>query len=59
MLPYGAPVVAVAIEAIRGDLPSALTKTGIAVVIAGVVIVNLPRAEALPRADVAEAGRGR
>ena len=41
-----APAVAVAIEALRGNLPGALTTLGILVVIVGVAIVNLPRAEA-------------
>ena len=45
-----APVVAVVIEALRGNLPGALTTLGILVVIAGVAIVNLPRAEA-PQAE--------
>jgi drug/metabolite transporter (DMT)-like permease len=41
-----APAVAVVIEALRGDLPGALTTLGMLVVIAGVAIVNLPQAEA-------------
>lgn len=40
------PAVAVAIEAARGDLPGGLATAGIALVIAGVAIVNLPQAEA-------------
>jgi drug/metabolite transporter (DMT)-like permease len=39
------PVVAVVIEAVRGALPSASTMIGVALVILGVAIVNLPRAE--------------
>ena len=46
-----APVVAVVIEALRGNLPGALTTLGIVVVIAGVAIVNLPRAEAPEAVD--------
>ena len=46
-----APVVAVVIEALRGNLPGALTTLGILVVIAGVAIVNLPRAEAPDAAE--------
>jgi drug/metabolite transporter (DMT)-like permease len=40
------PVVAILIEAFRGNLPGALPTLGMAVVVAGLVIVNLPRAEA-------------
>jgi drug/metabolite transporter (DMT)-like permease len=43
------PVVAAAIEAVRGNLPGGLTAAGMIVVIAGVVIVNLPRAEVRER----------
>lgn len=39
------PAVAVAIEAVRGALPSASAMVGVALVILGVAIVNLPRAE--------------
>jgi drug/metabolite transporter (DMT)-like permease len=45
------PVVAVGIEALRGNLPGALTTLGIVVVIAGVAIVNMPRAEAEPERE--------
>jgi drug/metabolite transporter (DMT)-like permease len=41
-----APVVAIVIEAFRGHLPGAWPTFGMAVVVAGVVIVNLPSAEA-------------
>ena len=40
------PAVAVLIEAVRGNLPTLLGVAGIVVVIAGVAIVNHPRAEA-------------
>lgn len=40
------PVVAILIEAIRGNLPGALPTVGMAIVVAGLVVVNLPRAEA-------------
>lgn len=39
------PAVAVAVEATRGNLPSAVGTLGLLVVIAGVAIVNLPAAE--------------
>ncbi|HEY1516482.1 MAG TPA: DMT family transporter [Solirubrobacteraceae bacterium] len=39
------PAVAVVIEAVRGALPSASAMVGVALVIMGVAIVNLPRAE--------------
>jgi drug/metabolite transporter (DMT)-like permease len=41
-----APVVAVAIEAVRGNLPGPVTTTGIAIVVVGVAIVNHPRSDA-------------
>jgi drug/metabolite transporter (DMT)-like permease len=40
------PAVAVVIEAVRGNLPTALGVAGIVLVIIGVAIVNHPRAEA-------------
>jgi drug/metabolite transporter (DMT)-like permease len=40
------PVVAILIEAIRGNLPGALPTLGMAIVVAGLIVVNLPRAEA-------------
>ena len=40
------PAVAVVIEAVRGNLPTALGVAGIMLVILGVAIVNHPRAEA-------------
>jgi drug/metabolite transporter (DMT)-like permease len=43
-----APVIAIVIEAIRGHLPGALPTLGMAIVVVGVVLVNLPAAE--PRA---------
>jgi drug/metabolite transporter (DMT)-like permease len=43
-----APVVAILIEAIRGDLPGGLPTLGMAIVVAGLVVVNLPAAEAAP-----------
>ena len=39
------PVIAVLIEAVRGNLPSAVGVGGIVLVVAGVAIVNHPRAE--------------
>ncbi len=39
------PVVAVLIQAVRGELPGAVATIGVAVVILGVAIVNHPRAE--------------
>jgi drug/metabolite transporter (DMT)-like permease len=50
-----APVVAILIEAFRGNLPGAYPTIGMAVVVAGLVIVNLPAAEA-PAAEPAPAG---
>ena len=44
-----APVVAIVIEAFRGNLPGAWSTVGMAVVVAGIVIVNLPAAEAPAR----------
>jgi drug/metabolite transporter (DMT)-like permease len=41
-----APTVAVVIEALQGNLPTTLTTVGLAIVIAGVVTVTHPRAEA-------------
>ena len=43
-----APVVAILIEAFRGNLPGASSTLGMAVVVVGIVIVNLPAAEAKP-----------
>jgi drug/metabolite transporter (DMT)-like permease len=40
------PVVAILIEAVRGKLPGALPTVGMAIVVAGLIVVNLPRAEA-------------
>jgi drug/metabolite transporter (DMT)-like permease len=40
------PVVAILIEAIRGNLPGALPTVGMAIVVAGLIVVNLPAAEA-------------
>jgi drug/metabolite transporter (DMT)-like permease len=40
------PAVAVVADAVRGALPGPITSCGLALVIAGVAIVNLPRAEA-------------
>ncbi|MDX6627881.1 MAG: hypothetical protein QOH00_127, partial [Gaiellales bacterium] len=40
------PVVAILIEAIRGNLPGALPTVGMAIVVAGLIVVNLPTAEA-------------
>jgi drug/metabolite transporter (DMT)-like permease len=44
-----APVVAILIEALRGHLPGALPTIGMAVVVLGIAIVNLPAAEASPQ----------
>ena len=55
------PVVAIVIEAFRGNLPGAWPTVGMAVVVAGIVIVNLPSAEAPAVADalpVAEPATG-
>jgi hypothetical protein len=41
-----APAVAVAVEAVQGNLPSTLTTVGLFVVIGGVAMVTHPRAEA-------------
>jgi drug/metabolite transporter (DMT)-like permease len=41
-----APVIAIVIEAFRGNLPGAWSTAGMAVVVAGIVIVSLPAAEA-------------
>jgi drug/metabolite transporter (DMT)-like permease len=41
-----APVVAIVIEAFRGSLPGALSTLGMAIVVIGIVVVNLPAAEA-------------
>ncbi len=43
-----APVIAIVIEAFRGNLPGAWSTAGMAVVVAGIVIVSLPAAEAKP-----------
>ena len=40
------PVIAIVIEAFRGNLPAAVPTIGMAVVVVGVLIVNLPAAEA-------------
>jgi len=40
------PVVAILIEAIRGNLPGPLPTVGMAIVVLGLIIVNLPAAEA-------------
>jgi drug/metabolite transporter (DMT)-like permease len=45
-----APVIAIVIEAFRGNLPGAWSTAGMAVVVAGIVIVSLPAAEAKPAA---------
>ncbi len=42
------PVVAVLVDAVQGELPGPAATAGIVVVIAGVAIVNHPRAEASP-----------
>ena len=39
------PAVAVIVEAVRGNLPSALTSAGLVIVIAGVALVTHPRAD--------------
>ncbi len=48
-----APVIAIVIEAFRGNLPGAWSTAGMAVVVAGIVIVSLPAAEAKPAAPAA------
>jgi EamA-like transporter family len=47
------PVVAVLVEAVRGSLPGVAAMIGIVLVILGVAIVNLPRAEGAPVGDAA------
>jgi drug/metabolite transporter (DMT)-like permease len=47
------PVVAVLIDAVQGQLPGPVATLGIVVVIAGVAIVNHPRAEAATAAELA------
>jgi drug/metabolite transporter (DMT)-like permease len=47
------PVVAVLIDAVQGQLPGPAATVGIVVVIAGVAIVNHPRAEASTAAELA------
>ena len=47
-----APVVAIVIEAFRGSLPGALSTLGMAIVVIGIVVVNLPAAEAPPAEPV-------
>jgi drug/metabolite transporter (DMT)-like permease len=42
------PAVAVLVEAVQGSLPGAGAMVGIVLVILGVAIVNLPRAEGVP-----------
>lgn len=49
------PVVAGVIEALRGNLPAWLPTLGMLVVIAGVIVVNLPRAEARPEPSLVDA----
>jgi drug/metabolite transporter (DMT)-like permease len=46
------PAVAVLVEAVQGSLPGAGAMVGIVLVILGVAIVNLPRAEGGPAGDV-------
>jgi drug/metabolite transporter (DMT)-like permease len=55
------PAVAVLVEAIRGSLPGPVAMVGIVLVILGVAIVNLPRAEGGPvgEAEPAEAEAAR
>lgn len=48
------PVIAIVIEAVRGHLPGAIPTLGMAIVVLGVVLVNLPAAEA--RADTGRSG---
>ncbi|MBV9096544.1 MAG: DMT family transporter [Frankiaceae bacterium] len=50
------PAVAVVVDAIQGNLPNSNAMIGVGLVIFGVAIVNLPRAEGEP-ADVQPAGR--
>jgi drug/metabolite transporter (DMT)-like permease len=45
------PVVAVLVEAVEGSLPGVAAMVGIVLVILGVAIVNLPRAEGVPLSD--------
>jgi drug/metabolite transporter (DMT)-like permease len=51
------PVVAVAIEAIRGTLPGIPATIGVILVIIGVAIVNLPRAEGSSTSELGAASR--
>lgn len=48
------PAVAVLVEAVRGSLPGVAAMVGIVLVILGVAIVNLPRAEGAPVSDAPE-----
>ena len=48
------PVVAVLVEAVRGSLPGTGAMVGIVLVILGVAIVNLPRAEGAPLGAAAD-----
>jgi drug/metabolite transporter (DMT)-like permease len=47
------PVVAVLVDAVQGELPAPAATVGIVVVIAGVAIVNHPRAESSPAGELA------
>lgn len=48
------PAVAVLVEAVRGSLPGVGAMVGIVLVILGVAIVNVPRAEGVPVGNAAE-----
>ncbi len=50
------PVIAILIEAVRGNLPAVVPTLGMAVVVVGLVIVNLPAAEAPAVAERADPG---
>jgi drug/metabolite transporter (DMT)-like permease len=51
------PVVAILIEAIRGNLPGGVATLGMAIVVAGLIVVNLPAAEAPALPAVASSPR--
>jgi drug/metabolite transporter (DMT)-like permease len=52
------PVVAVAVEAIRGQLPGVPATIGVIIVIIGVAIVNLPSAEGSSATELEAKSRG-
>jgi drug/metabolite transporter (DMT)-like permease len=51
------PAVAVVVDAIQGNLPNSTAMFGVALVILGVAVVNLPRADGEPVGDGTEASQ--